>query len=163
MERTKDGRKPPRSIGEPLRLSPDEIREGIELSQIYWGQDKPKKRKDCINGIRPCPYVSCRYHLFLSVRPTTKGGRVRVNWPLLESPADMRWSCALDEAERGGLTLEELGKRLNITRERARQIEGMALQRIRTMARYDKRLQLLVELFEAAIQRPEAVSQWDLF
>jgi len=40
-------------------------------------------------------------------------------------PADA--SCALDVADRGGATLEEVGALINVTRERVRQIEVMAL------------------------------------
>jgi hypothetical protein len=52
-------------------------------------------------------------------------------------------SCALDVAERGGVTLDEVGQVLGITRERTRQIVDIALVKVRrTMAFLDRRAEL---------------------
>jgi hypothetical protein len=85
----------------------------------------PATRADCENGERPCPYVSCRHHLCLDVSKGT--GSIKLNFPQLE-PGDMKESCSLDVAARGGATLEEVGAAMNLTRERCRQVEvrGMA-------------------------------------
>ena len=40
-------------------------------------------------------------------------------------------SCALDSAERGERTLEAVGEALNLTKERVRQVQDIALARIR--------------------------------
>jgi DNA-directed RNA polymerase sigma subunit (sigma70/sigma32) len=42
----------------------------------------------------------------------------------------VRESCALEAAELGGMTLEEIASRLSITRERVRQIELGALTKL---------------------------------
>ena len=39
-------------------------------------------------------------------------------------------SCALDVAERGGITLEEVGQIMNLTRERIRQVEVRGLEKL---------------------------------
>ncbi|MFY3742456.1 sigma factor-like helix-turn-helix DNA-binding protein [Anaeromyxobacter sp. Red801] len=39
-------------------------------------------------------------------------------------------TCALDVADRGPLTLDEVGKILGVTRERVRQIEVAALEKL---------------------------------
>lgn len=65
----------------------------------------------CGEAARPCPRSSCRYHL-------PRG----------------RESCALDVADRGGATLEHIGEMLGITRERVRQIEAGALDKLRRRA-----------------------------
>jgi len=88
---------------------------------------RPAIRGDCIDGPRPCPFVSCRYHLYLDV---THAGGVTLNFPDLE-PEEMVESCALDVADRGGVTLEELGEKLNTTRERVRQIEAVAFAKVK--------------------------------
>lgn len=89
--------------------------------------DPPTSRSQCKSGYRPCPFVSCRFHLYLDV---TEHGAIRLNFPGQE-PWEMTTSCALDVAEAGeGLTLEALGALLNLTRERARQIEGLALAKV---------------------------------
>ncbi|MCB9536384.1 MAG: hypothetical protein H6704_08970 [Myxococcales bacterium] len=46
----------------------------------------------------------------------------------------MQETCALDVAERGGITLEEVGEILNLTRERIRQVEVKGLQKLRDTA-----------------------------
>ena len=66
---------------------------------------RPRSRADCLDGPRPCPWVSCRYHLHLD---TVSKGRQE---ELLENPS-YEWgfseSCALDVAERGPLTSREI-------------------------------------------------------
>ena len=90
-------------------------------------EDPPTSRSQCKSGYRPCPFVSCRFHLYLDV---TEHGAIRLNFPGQE-PWEMKTSCALDVAEAGeGLTLDALGALLNLTRERARQIEKQALDKV---------------------------------
>lgn len=86
----------------------------------------PMLRSDCVEGIRPCPYVSCKHHLYLDVTPT---GSIKLNFPNVE-PDELEYSCALDIADLGGVTLEDVGGALNITRERIRQLEKRALKRM---------------------------------
>jgi hypothetical protein len=94
--------------------------------------ERPRTRRDCQSGgcneQRPCPWVSCKHHLYLDVNPET--GSIKFNRPELE-PWDMVESCALDIAERGGLTLDEVGDAMNVTRERVRQIEVRGLIRLK--------------------------------
>jgi DNA-directed RNA polymerase sigma subunit (sigma70/sigma32) len=46
----------------------------------------------------------------------------------------MHETCALDVADRGGITLEEVGEILNLTRERIRQVEVKGLEKLREVA-----------------------------
>ena len=91
-------------------------------------EQRPQRRVDCRAAARPCLYVSCRFHLYLDANEAT--GSVKLNFPHLE-PWELLESCALDVAERGGLTLEEIGALLNVTRERARQLEQSGLDKLR--------------------------------
>lgn len=91
-------------------------------------QQRPKHRSDCRLGERPCPYVSCKYHLYLDVNPRT--GSIKLNFPGLEV-WELTETCALDVADRGGITLEEVGEVLNLTRERIRQVEAKGLEKLR--------------------------------
>ena len=93
----------------------------------YW---KPKLRAECVNGLRPCPYVSCKYHLHIDVSPRT--GAIKLNFPDLEV-WEMTESCALDVADRGGTTLEDVGAIMNLTRERIRQVEVKALAKLEAL------------------------------
>ncbi|MFW5740162.1 MAG: sigma factor-like helix-turn-helix DNA-binding protein [Myxococcota bacterium] len=90
----------------------------------YW---KPRTRADCADGPRPCPFVSCKYHLFIDV--SAKTGAIKLNFPDLEV-WEMNESCALDVADRGGTTLEDVGAIMNLTRERIRQLEVKALAKL---------------------------------
>jgi len=83
----------------------------------------PATRADCPIR-RPCPYVTCRHHLALD---TSRLGRVRWAFPDLD-PTEVPCSCSLDLAERGGMTLEEIGDMMNLTRERVRQLLRLALR-----------------------------------
>jgi len=89
---------------------------------------RPRTRADCINGPRPCLYVSCKHHLYLDVNPRT--GSVKLNFPDKEI-WELEETCALDVADRGGITLEEVGAIMNLTRERIRQVEARGLYKLR--------------------------------
>lgn len=91
------------------------------------GFDRPTTRAECADAPRPCPFVSCAHHLYLDV--SEKTGSIKFNFPDLE-PWDLTETCALDIADRGGATLEEVGEITNLTRERIRQIEVKGLTKI---------------------------------
>lgn len=91
---------------------------------------RPRCRAECENVPRPCPFLSCRHHLYLDVNAST--GSIKFNFPDLE-PWEMTESCALDVADRGGVTLEEVGAIINVTRERIRQLECRALQHLKSL------------------------------
>ena len=90
---------------------------------------RPRSREDCRTAERPCPFVSCKYHLYLDVNPHT--GSIKLNFPDLEV-WELSETCSLDVADRGGITLEEVGELLNLTRERIRQVEAAGLEKLRT-------------------------------
>jgi len=121
---------------------------------------KPYRRGDCLpgghNAQRPCLYARCRHNLLVDIIPNPSGGAPRVyeNFPGVP-PQDLVATCVLDvvdeigefdrEAllkELGGrdtqddsLALEQVGKLMNITRERVRQVqvEGLVALRIGLM------------------------------
>ncbi|MBI5610817.1 MAG: hypothetical protein HY902_18205 [Deltaproteobacteria bacterium] len=88
---------------------------------------RPENRSECREGVRPCPFVACKHHLYLDVNPVT--GSIKINFPDIEV-WEMAETCALDIAERGGLTLEEVGTIMNLTRERIRQVEVSGLEKL---------------------------------
>lgn len=56
---------------------------------------------------------------------------MKIHFPdILPNEMDPQWSCVLDVSDRGGATLEEIGAAINTTRERARQIEAGALNKL---------------------------------
>lgn len=100
---------------------------GHEDGQDNVIQLRPMKRSQCESGVRPCPYVMCRYNLYLDVRGD---GVLRVNFPNLE-PEEMIASCALDMADDGPRTLDQVAGLMGMSKERARQIEASALVKLR--------------------------------
>lgn len=122
----KDGRVRSKTIA-PKRLTRDERRLS-ELLVYPDDVDRPKMREHCSQMARPCPFVSCSHHLYLDVNPET--GAIKLNFPHLEV-WEMAETCSLDVADRGGITLEEVGAILNLTRERIRQVEVRGLSKIR--------------------------------
>lgn len=108
------------------RLRRERVSLPKEVTQWLDAQ-RPKTRSECRNGPRPCPHVSCKFHLYLDVNPNT--GSIKFNFPNKEV-WELEESCALDVAERGGVTLEEVGYYMNLTRERIRQVESNGMKKI---------------------------------
>ncbi|HET9932642.1 MAG TPA: sigma factor-like helix-turn-helix DNA-binding protein [Polyangiaceae bacterium] len=94
--------------------------------------ERPLVRRDCEDAPRPCPFVACRYHLFLDVSPST--GTIKFNFPDLEV-WELSETCALDVAAQGGHGHERTSELMNVTRERVRQIEAVALTKLKRAGR----------------------------
>ena len=109
------------------RLTREELRVG---ALMYPPVDipRPTSRAECREEMRPCPWVACKHHLYLDINPET--GSIKINFPDLE-PWELQHTCALDVAERGGITLEEVGEIMNLTRERIRQVEVRGLLKLK--------------------------------
>lgn len=109
----------------------DEHRHGPVLTVL---PDRPRTRGECPDT-RPCPWVGCKYHLYLEIRPHT--GSIKFTFPGLE-PWELPETCALDVADRAMArgectTLQETGDYLNVCRERIRQIEEDGLAKLRAV------------------------------
>jgi hypothetical protein len=105
----------------------------LEIGRLLYPEtdyEKPRTRAECADGPRPCPYVSCKHHLYIDVSPRT--GAIKLNFPDLEV-WELNESCALDVADRGGTTLEDVGAIMNLTRERIRQVEVKALAKLEAL------------------------------
>jgi hypothetical protein len=109
------------------RLTREELRSGAAMYPPVDIQ-RPTNREECRGEMRPCPWVACKHHLYLDINPET--GSIKINFPDLE-PWDLKHTCALDVAERGGITLEEVGEIMNLTRERIRQVEVRGLLKLK--------------------------------
>ncbi len=115
------------------------------------GEDatRPQTRGDCIKGPRPCPWVTCKYHLLTDI---SIDGRLILNGnadgPLIqrdrerhvpasadgvaEALASMEETCALDVADGGGCASEHVAAFLGVDQRRVEQIETVAIAKIRT-------------------------------
>jgi hypothetical protein len=98
-----------------------------QISALMFATARPFVRGDCLHGMRPCPFVGCRYHLYLDVQPS---GSLTCNFPEID-PDELDESCILDTIDvRGPMTLEDVSVLMNLSRERVRQIEEAALQKL---------------------------------
>jgi hypothetical protein len=102
---------------------------------------RPKTRGDCRDGVRPCPWVSCRHHLALDIHASSKTrGRensargVKLYRGELE---DMPHTCSLDAADEGERGLHEIAALLGLTRERIRQISDVAISKLRAKGMHE--------------------------
>jgi hypothetical protein len=86
---------------------------------------RPRLRSECLQMPRPCPFASCKHHLFIDVG---ESGSVKLNFPDRDIDTLVE-TCSLDVADRGETTLDIIGALMNVTRERARQIEAQALSK----------------------------------
>lgn len=126
-----------RDLGVAMRVERDRLRVDVtrrptacrgmgELIPLH--PRRPATRGECMDGPRPCPWVSCRHHLYLNISPATGG--IQYAQPG-RRPEELERSCALDVADQGGATLEEVSAVMGVTRERVRQLEARALRRLR--------------------------------
>lgn len=104
------------------QLTPDE-RAIVALLYPERGFWRPRTRADCASVPRPCPYIGCRHHLGIDPQPN---GSFRLTYGH-DDVGQMRYTCSLDLADRGPMTLEQVGHVLGVTRERARQMETVAM------------------------------------
>lgn len=116
------------------RLSKTELNRGREQfpEMDYW---RPQTRGECAEMERPCPFVACKYHLYIDVHPVR--GSIKINFPDVDV-WEMTDTCALDIADRGGITLEEVGQIMNLTRERVRQLETQGLAKLQNVEEVDR-------------------------
>ena len=101
------------------------VAEPEDDSYPEWAE-RPRTRADCLKGgpdeERPCPWITCRWHLYVDV---SHRGRLDVE------VTEMKHTCVLDVADDGGLTLEEIGDLMGVTRERIRQLEAQILGKLK--------------------------------
>ena len=101
------------------------FRAGVEYPAVD-DQARPVTRADCAQGERPCPYASCKFHLYVDV---AMNGSLIMNFPDLELD-EIPQTCSLDVADAGGVKLETIADLMNLTRERVRQLEARALSKL---------------------------------
>ena len=100
----------------------------LQLEHVPYPADveRPTTRAQCCEQERPCPFVSCRYHLYLDVKP---GGSIRMNFPELE-PWELQETCTLDIAERGGVSFSTVADAINVSKQRVEQVQSEALRKL---------------------------------
>ena len=129
-------KKPPRSV--TIKASVLFHRRPALFDRVPLTDDqRPQTRRECQEGgdkyMRPCPFVGCGYNTYLDVAAT---GTIKLNVPN-QPPWSVapEMSCALDVAARGGITLDDTGKAMRMTRERARQVEEKALRKLQKLGK----------------------------
>lgn len=116
--------------------------------------DRPRTRGECPPEGEPCPWVSCKHHLYLDVNDRT--GSIKLNFPGIE-PDELPEPCALRVADRGGQILEEIAELMNLTRERVRQLETRAVAALHA----DRGLRSHAGLDDVAVYAPPVRAEPD--
>lgn len=116
-------------LGEGTRRSrpDDQPTTSTGVESLACGHDPTYAWRRC----RPCAFVGCAHHLYIDI---TDVGSLKINFPDLE-PWELNHSCSLDVTEGGELTLDIVGARMNLTRERIRQVETRAMHRLADVLR----------------------------
>jgi len=110
--------------------------------------DMPRRRLECVNKKRPCPWIRCKYHL---IWPLWNKLRDRSDDKVADYITEMKYSCILDAIDDyGEMTLEQIGQLFHITRERIRQIEEKAVRRVLKPTR--ERAPILANLKDSLIR-----------
>lgn len=112
-----------------------QLKNEIPLPTSFW---RPKTRADCARVQRPCPYVTCRFNLFLEV--CTNGSLRLPHGETADAVLAQNRSCALDLAEDGPRTLDDVGRAQSLNRERVRQIEAIAIKKVKALIGYPPEL-----------------------
>ena len=119
------------------RLSKRELERGAAEYPEQPGRDylRPRTFEECdsvgLGDITPCPFVSCKHHLYLDVNPRT--GSIKLNFPGREVD-ELTATCALRVAQHGGRTLDAVAEVMALTRQRLSQLEDRILDKIRVTA-----------------------------
>ena len=119
------------------RLSRRELARGAAEYPEQPGRDylRPRTFEECdsvgLGDITPCPFVSCKHHLYLDVNPRT--GSIKFNFPGREVD-ELPATCALRVAQHGGRTLDAVAEVMALTRQRLSQLEDRILDKIRVTA-----------------------------
>jgi len=121
--------------------NPDQ--EELPLPTRKPGRSLPMTRGECANEQRPCPYVSCRHHLYSNETPLT--GDLSLTYPELNDireeffpgvpPEKMPKTCSLDQAARGGLKSKTVAKLMNVSTTTIENIEAVALRKFKNALR----------------------------
>ena len=91
----------------------------INLQEI---SKPPETRGDCLLGMRPCPWIRCRYHMIWVVNCKPHLWHRLSDDDIVAQILELPETCVLDVADRGGETLQNIGAILGISRERVRQM-----------------------------------------
>jgi len=117
-------------LGLGAKARTERVAPGRRLHLRLIEPSRPVVRGECKGGARPCPWVSCRYHLAVDV---LEGSRRRTTIREVFPDRDLGEladTCALDVADRGPHSFGALARRMNLTRARVMQIVHRALHRL---------------------------------
>lgn len=137
----------PAPSAEIVRL--DEVRRPTDQTEVR--REPPRTRAECIDGPRPCPWTQCRYHLH-SAQQRVSGDWGSKPGSRARELDEMPETCALDVADRGEHTLEQIGEVLGLSVQRVSQIIGETLQKLRRT----EAGALLAEYLDGDDERPVA-------
>lgn len=95
---------------------------------------RPKTRADCERGPRPCPWWRCRFHLWRTDSVDRAGRRHYAGGDAGDEvrPTGVE-SCALDTADLGEHSRDDVAERMGLRKERVRQIEEETVSHVKRL------------------------------
>lgn len=91
--------------------------------------NRPKTRGDCIDGPRPCPWVSCRHHLGVDLFEKPLRVVEHEGW-------EERETCSLDVADAGESSMRTIAYLMGMKHQRVDQIERTSIIKLQRMMQF---------------------------
>ena len=90
---------------------------------------RPQKREDCIGGERPCPFISCRYHMLWALSSKKRNEAPKdilsmTDEEIVDKALSLSETCVLDVADNGRATFEYIAEILGMTRQAVDHIQN---------------------------------------
>lgn len=109
-------------------MNREQLEEELYFIKILRGQIRPRQRCQCINHNGPCPFVSCKHHLYLDVDSDT--GEIIFNFPGKEV-WELQETCALDAADKKGLSDAEVAALMGLNVARFSVLKERTLRKVK--------------------------------
>ena len=116
------------------KLDDEQLAEMLVDGMTFYDGERPRLRADCVGGYRPCPWLTCRYHL--AVDPgSMKSGKTKLR-TLNGALLDAEYTCLLDfvDDHPHGAEGSDVAVAMSYTRQREWQIEQTAIANMRAAA-----------------------------
>lgn len=125
----------------PLSLPLGDVRGNKTLRVLM-----PRTRAECVNGQRPCQHVSCRHHLLGDIVNHAHWDTTAQEAFDRRNEAGCNETCALDIADRGEASDEEIARVFGIPVERVQQIADEANRSARLLVADHERIEATAAL-----------------
>jgi len=86
-------------------------------------EGRPQKRMECLNGPRPCGYISCEWHMLWVTGNLRSKLKKLTDSELAEFAISLPETCVLDVADWGGIDMVEMANTIKVSVQRVHAME----------------------------------------